>query len=173
MAQRRQGNQGNYATWRQMFGQQAPAAAPRPAPRAAALVPEEIVEAELQEALDTAPAFDALPANHPTRRLLATRPELAAALGLAPVAAPPALPAQSVKPFNTEENYSSLLECSVCFTNIKDIRLDCGHMVCGECANMVQTCPICREPITRRDKVYYNKYLKYKMKYFSLKNKTN
>lgn len=79
-------------------------------------------------------------------------------------------PSQSVKPFNPEENYSSLLECKVCYTNIKDIRLNCGHMVCAECANRVQICPQCRAPISRRDKVYYNKYLKYKTKYFQLKN---
>ncbi len=38
------------------------------------------------------------------------------------------------------------------------------------CANRLQTCPICRKQIIRRDKVYYNKYLKYKIKYFQLKN---
>jgi hypothetical protein len=69
-----------------------------------------------------------------------------------------------------------MLRCSVCLINVKDIRLTCGHMLCKNCATQVrslsQNCPICRKPITSMDKVYYNKYLKYKNKYLQLKTKS-
>lgn len=72
-------------------------------------------------------------------------------------------------------NPLEMIRCPVCQDNIKDIRLTCGHMVCKNCATQLhalkQKCPICRKDITSMDKVYYNKYLKYKNKYFQLKTK--
>ena len=69
-----------------------------------------------------------------------------------------------------------MLRCPICQTNVKDIRLSpCGHMICKTCAihlrSLNQGCPICRQSITSIDKVYYNKYLKYKNKYVMLRNK--
>ena len=64
--------------------------------------------------------------------------------------------------------------------NIKDIRLNCGHLMCCNCAERYKIlplsqkkCPICREEIRDEDMklIYYNKYLLYKAKYFALKNK--
>jgi hypothetical protein len=115
-----------------------------------------------------------------------------------------------------EEIHPPTIECPLCLTNIKDIRFNCGHLSCAECANKItnchtcraliitkdrikydeenmsladtktiklncghlvndeeakqSTCPMCRTPITRRDRLYYNKYLKYKTKYLQLKN---
>ena len=82
-----------------------------------------------------------------------------------------------VNQFNEQANYSELLKCPVCLENIKDIRLNCGHMLCTVCARILRQnnrpCPICRVPTTSYDKVFYNKYLKYKTKYLQLKNKIN
>jgi hypothetical protein len=68
-----------------------------------------------------------------------------------------------------------MIRCPVCLDKIKDVRLNCGHLVCRECARRLKqstgTCPECRQPITKTEIVYYNKYLKYKNKYLELKNK--
>ena len=83
----------------------------------------------------------------------------------------------NVDQFNEQTNYSPLLLCPVCLENIKDIRLNCGHMLCKVCATILRQsnrpCPTCRIPTTSYDKVFYNKYLKYKTKYLQLKNKIN
>ena len=74
------------------------------------------------------------------------------------------------------KNYSELLKCPICHSNIKDIKLSCGHMVCKKCSIDVikvlkMKCPLCRTISTELNEVKYkNKYLKYKMKYFNLKN---
>jgi hypothetical protein len=82
-----------------------------------------------------------------------------------------------VEQFNEQTNYSQSILCRVCFENIKDIRLNCGHMLCKVCARILRQrhspCPICRVPTTSYDKIFYNKYLKYKTKYLQLKNKIN
>jgi hypothetical protein len=68
-----------------------------------------------------------------------------------------------------------MITCPVCLGKIKDVRLNCGHLVCRECARGLKQsngiCPVCRQPITKTEIVYYNKYLKYKNKYLQLKNK--
>jgi hypothetical protein len=68
-----------------------------------------------------------------------------------------------------------MIRCPVCLDKIKDVRLNCGHLVCRECARTLKQstgiCPECRQPITTTELVYYNKYLKYKNKYTLLKNK--
>jgi hypothetical protein len=77
------------------------------------------------------------------------------------------------------EQLQELLACPICKGNIKDVRLSpCGHMMCKTCVKIYlesgnRKCPVCAQPFTNFDKVYYGKYLKYKMKYFSLKNKKN
>jgi len=72
-------------------------------------------------------------------------------------------------------NIPKMITCPVCLEKVKDIRLNCGHLVCRECARGLKqsngTCPVCRQPITKTEIVYYNKYLKYKAKYLALKNK--
>jgi hypothetical protein len=69
----------------------------------------------------------------------------------------------------TGESAKALLECPICMVHIKDIRLNCGHMLCNMCAQQVTECPICRNPVTQKERVFYNKYLKYKQKYLQLK----
>ena len=75
------------------------------------------------------------------------------------------------------ELYKDMIKCPVCLSNIKDVRLSpCGHMMCKSCVKNYITrretqCPICKQKFTSFDKVYYGKYLKYKMKYLMFKNK--
>ena len=75
-----------------------------------------------------------------------------------------------------DKDYSELLKCPICHSNIKDIKLSCGHMVCKTCSIDVikvlqMKCPLCRVISTDLNEVKYkNKYLKYKMKYLNLKN---
>ncbi len=74
------------------------------------------------------------------------------------------------------EQYKDMMRCEICLTNIKDVRLSpCDHQFCKECIrrliNRRETkCPKCRVTFTNLNKVYQSKYLKYKMKYFALKN---
>ena len=48
----------------------------------------------------------------------------------------------------------SQLECGICLDTTKDCAFNCGHMSCFECAELLQTCHICRSDITERRKVY-------------------
>lgn len=70
---------------------------------------------------------------------------------------------------NDTGDYKTRMTCPICLTNEKKIKLTCGHMLCKVCSDRVDKCPECRTPITTRDTVYYNKYLKYKNKYLALK----
>jgi hypothetical protein len=76
------------------------------------------------------------------------------------------------------DEYKHMIKCPVCIGNIKDVRLSpCGHMMCKSCMKDYMTrrdteCPICKKQFTSFDKVYYNKYLKYKNKYLQLKTKS-
>ncbi|KAM1350381.1 hypothetical protein ACFX2F_004339 [Malus domestica] len=44
--------------------------------------------------------------------------------------------------------------CPVCLTNVKDIAFGCGHMACRDCAPRLSDCPICRQPIRSRLRVF-------------------
>ena len=94
-----------------------------------------------------------------------------------PIASAASSALQSIEmPIDDNKDVSiEMLRCPVCQINVKDIRLTCGHLVCGTCAIKISqlnnACPICREPIRNMDKVYYKKYLKYKNKYVMLRNK--
>ncbi|KAG8640788.1 E3 ubiquitin-protein ligase RGLG3 isoform X2 [Manihot esculenta] len=44
--------------------------------------------------------------------------------------------------------------CPICLTNPKDMAFGCGHMTCKDCAATISTCPLCREPITTRLRLY-------------------
>ncbi|XP_073150214.1 E3 ubiquitin-protein ligase RGLG4-like isoform X2 [Henckelia pumila] len=44
--------------------------------------------------------------------------------------------------------------CPICLTNKKDLAFGCGHMTCRECSTRVSNCPICRQRITSRIRVY-------------------
>ncbi len=77
------------------------------------------------------------------------------------------------------DDYKEMMKCSICLTNIKDVRLSpCDHMFCKTCVraliNREETrCPICRVTFNSVNKMYNSKYLKYKIKYLTLKNKNN
>uniref|UniRef100_M4ET12 RING-type E3 ubiquitin transferase n=1 Tax=Brassica campestris TaxID=3711 RepID=M4ET12_BRACM len=44
--------------------------------------------------------------------------------------------------------------CPICLTNPKDMAFSCGHTTCKECGVVVKICPMCREPITTRIRLY-------------------
>ncbi|XP_019088490.1 PREDICTED: E3 ubiquitin-protein ligase RGLG1-like isoform X2 [Camelina sativa] len=44
--------------------------------------------------------------------------------------------------------------CPICLTNPKDMAFSCGHTTCKECGVIVTTCPMCRQPITTRIRLY-------------------
>ncbi|CAH9104463.1 unnamed protein product [Cuscuta europaea] len=44
--------------------------------------------------------------------------------------------------------------CPICITNKKDMAFGCGHQTCCECGQSLQSCPICRDIIITRIKLY-------------------
>ncbi|PKI34162.1 E3 ubiquitin-protein ligase RGLG3 isoform X2 [Punica granatum] len=44
--------------------------------------------------------------------------------------------------------------CPICLTNPKDMAFGCGHMTCKECGASLSSCPLCREPIKTRIRLY-------------------
>lgn len=48
----------------------------------------------------------------------------------------------------------SPMQCGICFDNTKDAVFNCGHLACFGCAEKLNTCHICRQPITTRIKMY-------------------
>ncbi|KAL3359182.1 hypothetical protein AABB24_015978 [Solanum stoloniferum] len=44
--------------------------------------------------------------------------------------------------------------CPICLTNPKDMAFGCGHLTCKECGATIQLCPLCRDPIKTRIRLY-------------------
>lgn len=44
--------------------------------------------------------------------------------------------------------------CPICLTNPKDMAFGCGHLTCKECGITMTSCPLCREPIKTRIRLY-------------------
>uniref|UniRef100_A0A0A9C4W5 RING-type domain-containing protein n=1 Tax=Arundo donax TaxID=35708 RepID=A0A0A9C4W5_ARUDO len=44
--------------------------------------------------------------------------------------------------------------CPICLTNAKDLAFGCGHMCCRECGENLTRCPICRQAIRSRLRLY-------------------
>lgn len=44
--------------------------------------------------------------------------------------------------------------CPICLTNAKDLAFGCGHMCCRECGDSLTRCPICRQPIRSKLRLY-------------------
>ncbi|CAL1379820.1 unnamed protein product [Linum trigynum] len=44
--------------------------------------------------------------------------------------------------------------CPICWTNPKNMAFGCGHTTCQECGGLVTSCPLCRQPITTRIKLF-------------------
>ncbi|KAI4323287.1 hypothetical protein L6164_022905 [Bauhinia variegata] len=50
--------------------------------------------------------------------------------------------------------FSYDLVCAICLINQKDLAFGCGHMSCQDCGSKMSDCPICREKITSRRKLF-------------------
>ncbi|GAA0143758.1 calcium-binding protein [Lithospermum erythrorhizon] len=59
-------------------------------------------------------------------------------------------PSQLTTPVQNQEEQV----CPVCLTNKKDTAFSCGHMTCRECSPRLSHCPICRQSITSRIRIY-------------------
>ncbi|XP_040997650.1 E3 ubiquitin-protein ligase RGLG4-like [Juglans microcarpa x Juglans regia] len=57
----------------------------------------------------------------------------------------------SSTPTGDERNQSA---CPICLTNPKDLAFGCGHMTCRDCGPKVSNCPICRQPIRSRIRLF-------------------
>ncbi|KAE8677246.1 E3 ubiquitin-protein ligase RGLG2 [Hibiscus syriacus] len=44
--------------------------------------------------------------------------------------------------------------CPICLTNTKDLAFNCGHTTCRDCGQRVSNCPICRQSITNRLRLF-------------------
>ncbi|CAK7354810.1 unnamed protein product [Dovyalis caffra] len=44
--------------------------------------------------------------------------------------------------------------CPICLTNPKDLAFGCGHTTCRDCGASISTCPICRQPIPTRLRLF-------------------
>ncbi|KAK9950145.1 hypothetical protein M0R45_005647 [Rubus argutus] len=44
--------------------------------------------------------------------------------------------------------------CPICLTNPKDMAFGCGHTTCKDCGISLSSCPLCREPISSRLRLY-------------------
>ncbi|XP_042520172.1 E3 ubiquitin-protein ligase RGLG3 [Macadamia integrifolia] len=52
--------------------------------------------------------------------------------------------------------HASLMDqtCPICLTNPKDMAFGCGHLTCKDCGISLSLCPLCREPIMTRVRLY-------------------
>ncbi|KAJ7555979.1 hypothetical protein O6H91_05G064100 [Diphasiastrum complanatum] len=55
---------------------------------------------------------------------------------------------------NEFNSYSSNQLCPICLAVPKDLVFNCGHQTCQECGMNLSNCPICRQMITTRIKLY-------------------
>jgi len=56
----------------------------------------------------------------------------------------------------TEELQNSGPECIICNANRVSVALSpCGHVFCGTCVKEQSTCPMCREPVAQRNKIFF------------------
>ncbi|KAM7526928.1 hypothetical protein LguiA_016830 [Lonicera macranthoides] len=59
-------------------------------------------------------------------------------------------PSPSRPPLQDKENQV----CPICWSNGKDMAFGCGHMACRECGERLSNCPICRQRISTRLRLY-------------------
>lgn len=60
--------------------------------------------------------------------------------------------ARSVEP--TDPVAAAEQVCPICLTNAKNMAFGCGHLTCRECGASISICPLCREPIKTRIRLY-------------------
>ncbi|KAL8170794.1 hypothetical protein V2J09_022598 [Rumex salicifolius] len=68
-----------------------------------------------------------------------------------------ASPAVSIEPAGSSDQWWYALfpkVCPICLTNPRNMAFQCGHMTCKECGPTLATCPLCREPIKARIRLY-------------------
>ncbi|XP_054815966.1 nuclear-pore anchor-like isoform X1 [Prosopis cineraria] len=46
--------------------------------------------------------------------------------------------------------------CAICLTNDKDMAFGCGHMTCRDCGSRMSKCPICRQKIKSRVRLFHS-----------------
>ncbi|KAK8698350.1 hypothetical protein V6N13_114474 [Hibiscus sabdariffa] len=66
---------------------------------------------------------------------------------------------QAESPVATNESSTPPLDertqaCPICLTKAKDLAFGCGHMTCRECGSKLINCPICRQRITNRLRLF-------------------
>jgi rubrerythrin len=49
---------------------------------------------------------------------------------------------------------STSYECPICIEIKSNIVFNCGHIICNDCQIPLDLCPICREQITKRIKIF-------------------
>ncbi|KAK7243729.1 hypothetical protein RIF29_38539 [Crotalaria pallida] len=59
----------------------------------------------------------------------------------------------SITPSSTVDDQNQSV-CPICLTNGRDLAFGCGHMTCRDCGSRITNCPICRERITSRLRVF-------------------
>ncbi|KAK7324001.1 hypothetical protein VNO77_27506 [Canavalia gladiata] len=64
---------------------------------------------------------------------------------------PSRVPSNTIASTTDEQNQAV---CPICLCNAKDMAFGCGHMTCRDCGLRLTNCPICRERITSRLRVY-------------------
>ncbi|XP_019152587.1 PREDICTED: E3 ubiquitin-protein ligase RGLG2 [Ipomoea nil] len=69
---------------------------------------------------------------------------------------PPPIPYTHRQPnsLSTSTHDEETQACPVCLTSMKDMAFGCGHTTCRECGAIVSDCPICRQRITSRIRLY-------------------
>ncbi|KAK7405777.1 hypothetical protein VNO78_07386 [Psophocarpus tetragonolobus] len=65
---------------------------------------------------------------------------------------PPARVVSNMPTFMNDER--DQMACAICLTKRKDLAFGCGHMTCRDCGARLSNCPICRERITNRLRVF-------------------
>jgi len=54
-----------------------------------------------------------------------------------------------------KQQMETVRTCVLCIDRDKNIKFNCGHVVaCSECAQKINDCPVCRQPITKKETVY-------------------
>lgn len=62
--------------------------------------------------------------------------------------------AASVRAVAAKAAAEAQARCPVCLTSRKDMAFACGHQTCRGCGNRLEICPICRQEITLRIRLY-------------------
>ncbi|CAA2991907.1 E3 ubiquitin- ligase RGLG2 isoform X1 [Olea europaea subsp. europaea] len=65
-----------------------------------------------------------------------------------------ALPSREPSNASTPVQDDRTQVCPVCLTEAKDMAFNCGHMTCRDCSTRLSDCPICRQRITSRLRLY-------------------